>query len=68
MRQEDTYITISEAMKVLGVTKAKLLRIIREEGLPTYENVLDKRQTLLERSRILAMKANPIQRKKEEDR
>lgn len=64
MQQDDTYITIKEAMGILGVTKSKLLRIIKDQELPTYENVLDKRQTLLERSQIMAMKMSPIQRKK----
>ena len=45
-------IPMVEAARRLGVTKTTLRRIVREEGLTTYRNPLDKRQTLLDAAEV----------------
>ena len=41
-------IPMGEAARRLAVSKLTLRRIVREQGLTTYDNPLDKRQTLLD--------------------
>ncbi len=41
-------IPMLEAARRLGVSKLTMRRIVREAGLTTYDNPLDKRQRLLD--------------------
>lgn len=41
-----------EAARRLGVSKLTMRRIVREKGLTTYDNPLDKRQTLLDAAEV----------------
>ena len=52
MVQGRELIPMVEAARRLGVSKLTLRRIVREQGLTTYDNPLDKRQTLLDAAEV----------------
>ena len=52
MGEDRELITHREAARRLGVSKPTLRRIVREEGLTTYRNPLDKRHTLLDAAEV----------------
>jgi len=41
-------IPMVEAARRLGISKLTMRRIVRENGITTYDNPLDKRQTLID--------------------
>ena len=45
-------IPMGEAARRLGVSKLTLRRIVRDHGLTTYDNPLDKRQKLLDAAEV----------------
>ncbi len=45
-------ISMAEAGRRLGVSKLTMRRIVRESGLMTYDNPLDKRQTLIDAAEL----------------
>ncbi|GEM_PF-5185804 len=47
--------TLTEARAVLGVSKTKMARLVREGRLTVYENPLDRRQKLVERQEVEAL-------------
>jgi DNA-binding MarR family transcriptional regulator len=53
MMSEDEYITVADAREILGVSKPKMTRILKEgKLLHTEPNPLDKRSKLLLRSDV----------------
>lgn len=44
---EDRYITIAEAMKILGVSKSKITSLMNEGLLRHKDSILDKRRKLV---------------------
>jgi hypothetical protein len=49
-------ISVSEARKILGVSRFKIAELIKRELLRSYENPLDRRVKLVSRSQLLALK------------
>lgn len=49
-------IAVSEARKVLGVSRFKIAELIKRELLRSYENPLDRRVKLVSRAELLALK------------
>jgi hypothetical protein len=49
-------ISVSEARKVLGVSRFKIAELIRRELLHSYENPLDRRVKLVSRAELLTLK------------
>jgi len=49
-------ISVSEARKILGVSRFKIAELIKRELLHPYENPLDRRVKLVSRAELLALK------------
>ena len=49
-------ISVSEARKILSVSRFKIAELIKRELLRSYENPLDRRVKLVSRSELLALK------------
>ena len=52
MATDRDLIPMLEAARRLGVSKLTMRRIVRESGLTTYDNPLDKRQRLLDAAEV----------------
>ncbi len=52
MTTDRELIPMLEAARRLGVSKLTMRRIVREAGLMTYDNPLDKRQRLLDAAEV----------------
>ncbi len=52
MTTDRELIPMLEAARRLGVSKLTMRRIVREAGLTTYDNPLDKRQRLLDAAEV----------------
>lgn len=51
-------ITISEAIKLVGVSRATFWRLIQRHNIPTFQDVLDRRVKLIRRedlNKLLAL-------------
>jgi DNA-binding MarR family transcriptional regulator len=51
-------ISTTEARKLIGISPATMARIIKEAVVTTYPNPLDKRQKLVSKSQVLALRPN----------
>ncbi len=51
--------TVLEAAEYVGVSRAKISQLIRENKLTTLENPLDKRQSLISRSQLDKLRTYP---------
>lgn len=49
-------ITVSEARKLIGVSRVKMAELIRDGYVETFPYPLDKRVKLVSRERLLALK------------
>lgn len=49
-------ISVSEARKILGVSRFKIAELIKRELLRSYENPLNRRVKLISRAELLALK------------
>ncbi len=49
-------ISVSEARKILGVSRFKIAELIKRELLRSFENPLDRRVKLVSRAELLALK------------
>lgn len=49
------FITLTEARHILGVSRMKVWRLVKEETLTAIANPLDKRQKLVRRSQVEAL-------------
>ena len=57
----DEYMTVTEARRLLRVSKGKMAKLIREGNLPNEDDPLDERVKLVKRSDAEAlMKRNPL--------
>lgn len=66
MAGEDEYITVAEAREILGVSKPKMTRLLKEgKLLRTEPNPLDQRSKLLRRAEVEALAARLPKPKKE---
>lgn len=48
----EEYMSVSEAAKYLEVSKPKMIRMISENGLKTFQDLRDKRKVLLKRADV----------------
>jgi hypothetical protein len=51
-------ITLTVARSLLGVSRTKIWRLVREGTLMVYSNPLDKREKLVKRSQVEALLTN----------
>lgn len=54
--QPTDLISVSEARRLLGVSRFKIAELIRRGLLRSYENPLDRRFKLISRAELLALK------------
>lgn len=54
------HITVSEARRRLGISKAKMARLIEEGVLQTQNNALDKRSKLVSAAAVDALRVTGI--------
>lgn len=52
----DEYVTMTEAQELLGVSRFKIWQLVKEGKLPAYQSELDRRQKLIRRSDIEALR------------
>ena len=50
------YVTMTEAQEVLGVSRFKIWQLVRDGELSTYQSTLDRRQKLIRRSDLDALR------------
>ena len=48
----EEFLLLKDAMKYLGISKAKIWRLVKEGALPTYSDPLDKRKRLVRKEDI----------------
>ena len=56
MSKPKDLILVKDARKLLGVSNIKMANLIRDGYLTTYENPLDKREKLISKEQVLALK------------
>jgi len=49
-------IPVKDARALIGVSHTKMTQLIREEVVRTYPNVLDKREKLVSKAEVLALR------------
>jgi excisionase family DNA binding protein len=59
MSLEDNLITLSEAAKLLSVSRAKISRLVSNNALQTINDPLDQRVKLVRREDVLALRVRP---------
>jgi excisionase family DNA binding protein len=59
MSLEDNLITLSEAAKLLSVSRAKISRLVSNNALHTINDPLDQRVKLVRREDVLALRVRP---------
>ena len=59
MSLEDNLITLSEAAKLLSVSRAKISRLVSNNALQTVNDPLDQRVKLVRREDVLALRVRP---------
>lgn len=59
MSLEDNLITLSEAAKLLSVSRAKISRLVSNNALRTINDPLDQRVKLVRREDVLALRVRP---------
>jgi excisionase family DNA binding protein len=59
MSLEDNLITLSEAAKLLSVSRAKISRLVSNNALQTIDDPLDQRVKLVRREDVLALRVRP---------
>ena len=60
-------IPMVEAARRLGVSKLTMRRIVRDSGIKTYDNPLDKRQTLIDAAELARVAQPRLQVEEQED-
>ena len=55
-RPEDEYVTMTEAQEILGVSRFKIWQLVKDGRLPTFQSELDRRQKLIRRSDLDALR------------
>ena len=60
---EDQYMTVGEAREILGVSRAKMTRLIETGDLPTEPDPLDKRVKKVRRADVERLKSQALPRK-----
>lgn len=59
MAEPGEYMTVADARDYLGISKAKMTRLIEEGILATEPNLLDKRSKLVRRADVEALRKVP---------
>ena len=59
-KKPNDLIAASEAQRLLGVSHAKMAKLIREGTLRHFPDLLDRRVKLVSRSEVLALKPNRV--------
>ena len=54
---ESEYISLSDARKVLNVSKIKMSQLVNEHRIKIFNNPLDKREKLVKRLEILKLRS-----------
>ncbi len=54
------FLTASAAREALGCTKVTMARLLREQVLPSFPNMLDKRVKMVRRSDVERLKQIPV--------
>ena len=52
----DAFVTMSEAQEILGVSRFKIWQLVKEGKLPTFRSELDRREKLIRRSDLDAIR------------
>ena len=52
----DEYVTMTEAQEILGVSRFKMWQLVRDGEVATYQSTLDRRQKLIRRSDLDALR------------
>ena len=55
-KQPSDLITVSEARSLLGVSHTKISALVRSGDLRCFPNLLDKREKLVSKAEVLALK------------
>jgi excisionase family DNA binding protein len=63
----DDYITVTEARELLGVSKVKIARMIRDGELVTVPDKRDARVKLVKRSDVEKIMQSPTRTREEDD-
>jgi excisionase family DNA binding protein len=57
MREEvEDFVTMTEAQELLGVSRFKIWKLVKEGTLPTFRSDLDRREKLVRRSDLEALR------------
>jgi excisionase family DNA binding protein len=54
---QDEFVTMTEAQEILGVSRFKIWQLVRDGELETFEYPLDRRQKLIRRSDLDALRS-----------
>jgi excisionase family DNA binding protein len=52
----DEYVTMTEAQEILGVSRFKIWQLVKDGRLPTFQSELDRRQKLIRRADLDALR------------
>jgi excisionase family DNA binding protein len=52
----DDYVTMTEAQEMLGVSRFKIWQLVKEGKLQAYQSELDRRQKLIRRQDVVAIR------------
>ena len=52
-RKAEGFISLREAREQLGISKVKMIKLVRESGVTTYDDPLDKRKKLIKRADLV---------------
>jgi excisionase family DNA binding protein len=58
----EKYMSVKEAAEYLKVSKPKMIRLIADNGINTFQDPRDKRKTLIQRVDVERLK-NPVPKK-----
>ena len=50
------FVTMTEAQEILGVSRFKIWQLVKEGTLPTFRSDLDRREKLIRRSELDALR------------
>ena len=63
----DEYVTMAEAQEILGVSRFKIWQLVKEGKLQTFRSDLDRREKLIRRSDLDAVRRPRAEITPEED-
>ena len=52
-RKAEGFISLREAREQLGISKVKMIKLVRESGVTTYDDPLDRRKKLIKRQDLV---------------